>query len=143
MLDEDQKRHATTVWMKVTDSRPESHREECLSKFPGEGFDWYYDRMFVWPTKDGRQIHIFSLDDQHLLNILNMLHMLKRQYQHYIKALHLFFNGPIPSGDGALMAYENEFKQLALHPKMDPARLPIYQPLIREVTRRKLQVPPV
>ena len=138
------RKEAHELWMPVQEFDPAEHRSLCLSRFPQndrETIEHIYELMFVWPCEDGRQIHIFELANEHLLNCVRMLNRMERQHAEYTRRMNRYLNGPRPSGDGAQECFEMELK--LLDPKPNPTDLLIYEPLVREITRRDLKAFPV
>lgn len=72
-----------------------------------------------WTTKYGERIAIEEMSDRHLLNSIAML---ERKGYISSRVLRFYLSGPEPSGDGAMMAYEEEQRDVFLrkvHPALD------------------------
>lgn len=94
----------------------------------------------VWRTKEGKKIPINKLEDEHLSNILNLLIKCAIQKRVLTEKTYLCpaFGGPI--GDGAQMAFDQEFDQVMELTTED--YLPsIWHDLIYEAEKRKMIIP--
>lgn len=86
----------------------------------------------AWTTKDGRGIPVRLMDNGHLLNTIRML---ERAAEAKVQA---FMDCPMPNGDMAVMAWEQEFGVMCDAEVED--FFPIYKHLIAEAARRRLDM---
>lgn len=94
----------------------------------------YEAYLRVWRTRDGRLIPLRELDDKHLNNIIAML---DREYK--VSKLAFYMYGPLPNGEMAQMALEQEMdRALADVPLKAHLLLPRMATLKMELERRKV-----
>lgn len=86
----------------------------------------------TWTTKDGREIPVRLMDNGHLLNTIRMLERAAEQ------KVQDFMEYPMPNGDMAVMAWEQEFGRMCDAEVED--FFPIYKYLIAEAARRGLDL---
>ncbi len=86
----------------------------------------------IWQTKDGRKVRICDMTNSHLLNTIKYL---EKQTQ-YAKAE---LSYPSFQGDMAQMCAENEW--YAFQEAGPDDVYPIYDDMVQEALRRKLQLP--
>lgn len=94
----------------------------------------------TWTTKDGREIPIKDMDDQHLLNAARMIYRnadacLQDSIEEGEKIL------PTLSGEQAQYAVEDELLRLQQMTGEEFIKeYPLYQWLLEEIEKRKLEV---
>jgi hypothetical protein len=103
----------------------------------------------TWKAKDGRVIPIAELDDVHLGNVIRMLDRQGHCFDAELRRLRAYLVGPLPSGDGAQIAFEQEcdaagdfFDQHDIHIVellRLVHRLPRYAALCEERDRRRTE----
>jgi hypothetical protein len=84
----------------------------------------------IWTTRDGREIKIADMDDEHLMNTIKMLE------RNHAVVINEYLHAPVLNGEMAQDAFENEFDRLS---EDGPGCLdPRYDIMIEEADRRKL-----
>ena len=84
----------------------------------------------AWTTKEGHRIAVRDMDNGHLLNTIRFL---ERAAERKVQD---FMSCPMPNGDMALMAWEQEFDAMCSAEVED--FFPIYKHMIAEAVRRGL-----
>ena len=84
----------------------------------------------MWTMKDGQRIAVRDMDNGHLLNTIRFL---ERAAERKVQD---FMSCPMPNGDMAMMAWEQEFDAMCDAEVED--FFPIYKHMIAEAVRRGL-----
>lgn len=100
-----------------------------------------------WKTKQGQEIPIKNLDDDHLLNIINMIrnHPVTKIYLERITrrtAMDMIYYLSQDPPDGAAMAVEQEISQLFDQENLDQTLAEVnktFCALLAEASKRKLK----
>ena len=72
--------------------------------------------MAKWKTRDGREVDVADMADDHLVNTLRML---RRNGFVSTSTLNFYLFGPSPEGDGAQLAFDRELSELMNRKPLD------------------------
>lgn len=95
--------------------------------------------IFVWTTRDGREIPVNKMEDQHLVNSIKMLERnAKRDRENAISGAYSICS--FLQGEMATMDAENAINYLELDESEEDFLHPAYEHLVKEANRRKLDI---
>jgi len=88
----------------------------------------------LWITKEGNKIRICDLADDHLNNAMKMIERMAKEVTN--EKLNQLMSCPIPNGEMASYAFEQELDNLSMHGISPEEIKPIYENLKEEKERR-------
>ena len=91
----------------------------------------------IWTTKEGRNIKIRDMSDQHLINTINMLRRFAKHVESEALSAAYSLEATL-TGEMALDAIDSEIRRLE-NDEIDPGELnPKYNYLVKEATKRNI-----
>lgn len=97
-----------------------------------------YHRRGIWVDKDGFLVPLKDASDERLDHLAKFL--VKIAHKEAVQTVIFYATGPMPTADGALMAYEQEqafvFENQEDLWALKLADMPIFKPMCKEVERR-------
>lgn len=114
----------------AVDRKRRERQKEKVEKLHAQG---------IWVTREGQYIPIHELDDEHLVNIVRLLH--RRATNYVIKTRRFYLSCAEPRGEMAQVAFDQEFEYWCGDgdPEWDFLnRQPVWPHLAKEMARRGL-----